>query len=373
MDGPSGNGQREDVLAAVYAWVVAERRLADADLARLVADLGLPAADCGQAIAFLEERHVLVRDGDTVTAASPDVAIAALVGPRESAHREAELTLLDERGRLDRLRARLSALTPVYSDLTRDGGTPGVDVIEDMHAVRALISDLTATCESEIMACQPGGGRPPAALADALPRDLGLLRRGIILRSLYQHTARFHAPTQDYAESVLAAGSQIRTVAEIPGQMIIVDRRTAFLPHVRHDGAIVVREPSILAYLSSAFEQAWNLGTPYQTGPSAARMAVTEIKSSILTLMANGLKDDVIAKRMGLSVRACRGHIADLMELFGARSRFQAGVIAAGLGLLEPKGAGGAGAADANGAGGAADAGDAGDAGKKAAAPPPVR
>jgi DNA-binding CsgD family transcriptional regulator len=102
-------------------------------------------------------------------------------------------------------------------------------------------------------------------------------------------------------------------------------------------------------------------------------MAVTEIKSSILTLMANGLKDDVIAKRMGLSVRACRGHIADLMELFGARSRFQAGVIAAGLGLLEPKGAGGAGAADANGAGGAAGAGDAGDAGKKAAAPPPVR
>ena len=118
---------------------------------------------------------------------------------------------------------------------------------------------------------------------------------------------------------------------------------------MRHQfGAIVVGEPSILAYLCSAFEQSWNLGTPYQTGPSAARMAVTEIKSAILTLMANGLKDDVIAKRMGLSVRACRGHIAELMETFGARSRFQAGVIAAGLGLLEPKGAGGTPETDAN-------------------------
>ena len=67
-------------------------------------------------------------------------------------------------------------------------------------------------------------------------------------------------------------------------------------------------------------------------------MAVTEVKASILTLLANGLKDDVIAKRMGLSVRACRGHVADLMHTFGARSRFQAGVIAARLGLLDEKG-----------------------------------
>lgn len=343
MDGPSGTGQGEEVLAAVYAWVVAERRPGEADLARLPAEVGHGEPECRAALELLQERHVLVRDGEALAAASPEVAIAALVGPRESAHRRAEMDLLAERGRTDLLRARLAALTPVYSELERADGSPGVDVIEDMHAVRALISNLTATCDREIMACQPGGGRPPAALADALPRDLALLRRGIVLRSLYQHTARFHVPTQDYAESVLAEGSQIRTVAEIPGQMIVVDQRIAFLPHVRHQfGAIVVREPSILAYLCSAFEQAWNLGTPYQTGPSAARMAVTEIKTSILTLMANGLKDDVIAKRMGLSVRACRGHIAELMETFGARSRFQAGVIAAGLGLLEPKGAGAA-------------------------------
>ncbi|MBC3840412.1 hypothetical protein GXW82_09830 [Streptacidiphilus sp. 4-A2] len=121
------------------------------------------------------------------------------------------------------------------------------------------------------MACQPGGGRPPGALADALPRDLDLLRRGITLRSLYQHTARFHAATQSYAETVLAAGSQIRTVADLPGQMIIIDRQTAFLPHRKfRSGAIIVREPSILDHLCSTFEQAWNLGTPYQTGPSAS-------------------------------------------------------------------------------------------------------
>ena len=148
-----------------------------------------------------------------------------------------------------------------------------------------------------------------------------------------------YLPNIEADSAVLAEGSQIRIVAEIPGRMIVIDRRTAFLPHVRHEfGAIVVREPSILAYLCAAFEQSWNLGTPYQTGPSAARTAVAEIRSAILTLLADGLKDDVIAKRMGLSVRACRGHIAELMETFGARIRFQTGVIAAGLGLLDAKG-----------------------------------
>jgi hypothetical protein len=332
-----GTGHDDEILATVYAWVVAERRLTGDGLPAMAREIGREEGSCQEAVDVLVARHVLVDGPAGLVAASPDIAVAALVGPRENAHRQAELELMAERGRTAQLRTRIAALAPVYSEQLRGKTPAGVDTVEDMHAVRALITDLTSTCESEIMACQPGGGRPSAVLAEALPRDLDLLDRGIVLRSLYQHTARFHLPTQAYAEAVLAAGSQIRTVAEIPGRMIIVDRRTAFLPHAEHEsGAVIVREPSVLAYLCTAFEQSWNLGTPYQTGPSAAQMAVTEIKSAILMLLANGLKDDLIAKRVGLSVRACRGHIADLMEAFGARSRFQAGVIAARSGVLEP-------------------------------------
>ncbi|GAA1958186.1 LuxR family transcriptional regulator [Catenulispora subtropica] len=332
-----GTGHDEDLLASVYAWIVAERRLVDGGVAAMAEQFGCGERECQEAVDALLARHILIAGPEGVVAASPDVAIAALVGPRENAHREAELELMAERGRTAQLRTRLAALAPVYSDQLREGGVAGIDTIADMHAVRALIADLTATCESEVMACRPGGGRPPAALADALPRDLALLRRGVVLRSLYQHTARFHLPTQAYAEAVLAEGAQIRTVAEIPGLMIVVDRRMAFLPHAEHEsGAVIVREPSVVAYLCAAFEQSWNLGSPFQTGPSAAHTAVAEIESAILMLLANGLEDDVIAKRIGLSLRACRGHIADLMEGFGARSRFQAGVIAAKSGLLEP-------------------------------------
>ncbi|MFC1420229.1 helix-turn-helix transcriptional regulator [Streptacidiphilus cavernicola] len=328
----------DTVLPDVYAWAVAQRHITPDDVPRMADELGHDAAVCHAALTELTRRHVLLPDGDGYLAASPDLAITALVGPRESAHRETERQLAAAREQTSHLRHRLTELTPLYLDRNQHGTAPGIDALTDKFAVRALISDLTAGCDKEIMACQPGGGRPPAALADALPRDLELLRRGVELRSLYQHTARFHAPTQQYAEAVLQAGSRIRTVAEIPCQMIVIDRRTAVLPHHEYRyGAVIVRDPSILAYLCTTFEQAWNLGAPYQTGPSAARSAVTEIKAAILTLMANGLKDEVIAKRMGLSVRACRGHIADLLSTLNAHSRFQAGVIAERDGLLEPR------------------------------------
>ncbi|MFF7634637.1 hypothetical protein ACFZB9_15980 [Kitasatospora sp. NPDC008050] len=42
----------------------------------------------------------------------------------------------------------------------------------------------------------------------------------------------------------------------------------------------------------------------------------------------------MIAERAGLSVRSCRRHIAELMDRLGARSRFQAGVIAVQRGLI---------------------------------------
>jgi DNA-binding CsgD family transcriptional regulator len=328
-----------DILADVYAWAVARLRISPDDIPLIAREVGCSADECRDVVAELTSRHVLTTGPDGLVPASPEVAIATLVGPREGAHRQAEIDLAAERDRTAQLRSRLAALTSVYLEPRHLTASSGVDVLEDKFAVRALIADLTATCEMEIMACQPGGGRPVAALADAQPRDLELLGRGITLRSLYQHTARFHPPTQDYAATVIAAGSQIRSAAEVPGQMIVIDRQTAFLPHREHRyGAVVVREPSILDYLCSTFEQAWNLATPYQTGPLAAHSAVTDIKGSILTLMANGLKDEVIAKRIGLSVRACRRHIGDLLDMLDARSRFQAGVIATRNGMLEPDG-----------------------------------
>jgi DNA-binding NarL/FixJ family response regulator len=51
--------------------------------------------------------------------------------------------------------------------------------------------------------------------------------------------------------------------------------------------------------------------------------------------MADGEKDEAISRRLSISVRTCRRHIADYMAQVGATSRFQAGVIASRNGHLD--------------------------------------
>ena len=63
-----------------------------------------------------------------------------------------------------------------------------------------------------------------------------------------------------------------------------------------------------------------------------------ELTAQILRLMAAGEKDAAISRRLCISVRTCRRHIADYLARVGATSRFQAGVIAARAGHLDGSG-----------------------------------
>ncbi|MGI5530482.1 response regulator transcription factor [Streptomyces syringium] len=60
-----------------------------------------------------------------------------------------------------------------------------------------------------------------------------------------------------------------------------------------------------------------------------------ELDHTIVRLLAAGLKDEAIARRLGMSLRTARRHIADIMETLGAESRFQAGMLAARAGMTD--------------------------------------
>ncbi|MFH8516999.1 response regulator transcription factor [Streptomyces gelaticus] len=54
----------------------------------------------------------------------------------------------------------------------------------------------------------------------------------------------------------------------------------------------------------------------------------------VLRLLAEGLTDDAIARRLGCSVRTVRNDVAAAMVALDARSRFQAGARAMQAGLI---------------------------------------
>ncbi|MEC4575008.1 LuxR family transcriptional regulator [Streptomyces virginiae] len=292
----------------------------------LAAALGLSEDHTERAAAELVRHRLLAHDPDGTRArwraVSPYTAAAELVGPEENRLRRRLETL-------ERTRARLSSLIPLYEETYRRGADSGaVEVVEARDRVMLLISDAAARCTQEVLTVQPGGGRPPGYLERALPRDLEMLGRGVRLQTLYQHTARYSPGTQEYVRAVSAAGAEVRTLGELFGKMLVFDRATAFLPVWDNpDAAVVLREPSAVAFLCSVFANAWSLAEPFSASYTATTS--TQLQDTIAGRLADGAKDELIARRLGMSLRTCRRHIAELMDELGAESRFQAGYLLA--------------------------------------------
>ncbi|WP_189594504.1 helix-turn-helix domain-containing protein [Streptomyces massasporeus] len=215
----------------------------------------------------------------------------------------------------------------------------GVHLLKDLHKIRLLLEETAERCRFEVLTAQPGGVRNPEVLADALPRDRRMLERGVSMRTLYQRTTRYNQPARAYVEEVTALGAEVRTSTELFNRLIIFDRETAFIPdHTDPAAAVVIREPSIVAFLLDVFERSWQAGDAFDTGSNdreSSRSISGDVKRSILKLLAEGLKDEVIARRLGMSVRTCRKHIAAIMLQLGATSRFQGGYVTHRLGLLD--------------------------------------
>lgn len=317
-----------------YAHLLAEGA---ATLESVGAALGLSARQLQEAVDELLDHRLATREPEpdrepeparagtsgTLRAVSPSTAAAELIGPEEGRLRRR----LDA---LARARARLEALRPLYEQANLRRRAPdAVEVVGPRDRVDLLVAHAAAHCAQEVLAVRPGGVRLPRPLAEDEPaRDLELLERGVRLRVLYQHTARHSRDAQRYAGAVGGAGGEVRTLDGLSGGLLVFDRSVAFLP-VPDDpeSAVVVREPSVVAYMATVFCHMWQGAEPF--APGYTEVTETGLRDAIVRLLASGAKDEVIARRLGMSLRTCRRRVSELMDELGASSRFQAGYLLA--------------------------------------------
>jgi DNA-binding NarL/FixJ family response regulator len=69
-------------------------------------------------------------------------------------------------------------------------------------------------------------------------------------------------------------------------------------------------------------------------GGGSARAELTDRELEVLTLLGEGLDVTVIAKRLGITVNTCRGHVKNLLVKLGSHSQLEAVVEAVHQGLL---------------------------------------
>ncbi|GAA4304716.1 helix-turn-helix transcriptional regulator [Streptomyces venetus] len=213
-----------------------------------------------------------------------------------------------------------------------------ITVLEGGERINAALNIATSQCQKEMLTLQPSDRVSERSLLQGMKRDRPLIERGVRIRTVYQHTARYNPEQLTYSARLADGKAEYRTIDELVERLIICDETVAFIP-IRDDQqvALELRHPGIIRYLIKVFEFMWNRAvplsetTPYEIAPDG----ITEIQYSIAKLLVEGHVDEAIARRLGMNVRTCRAHIAKLASLLGSGSRAQLGYLIAQSGILE--------------------------------------
>jgi DNA-binding CsgD family transcriptional regulator len=296
----------------------------------LAAALGRTADELDKPITRLAEMGLLrSEDRGALRAISPMLAEATVLGAED-------LELAARRAMLESRRNAIRRLVPEWNTALEPAvRETSVDVITDPAKIGNVLMHYADQCREELLSVAPG--RLPKTRIDTRTRIANLysLRRGIKIRALYQHTAIRDRHTRSYLTEMADNGAKIRFAAAVPGRSLVIDRDVALLPipgsKPGAQGLAVVRESNVIAWVVATFEQLWAEALPYEevVAHSGDDAQLDQTRAAILRLMAEGEKDEAISRRLSISVRTCRRHIAEYMAQVGATSRFQAGVIAA--------------------------------------------
>ncbi|MFJ5230345.1 hypothetical protein ACIQBJ_10650 [Kitasatospora sp. NPDC088391] len=225
------------------------------------------------------------------------------------------------------LTAGLRDLGDAFSELNGGGEAGGkIEYVHGFTAIDQRLGMLVENCSHELLTAQPGGGRSAETLRAVIDRDLGVLQRGGITRSIYQPSARYSSPTLDYVETMTAAGSQIRTLGEPFSILIIADRKTAVIPGSEDmKQAAFIKDQAVVSYLLQVFESLWERAIPFHASREVPPQVLSSLRRQIIRSMAQGVGHRVIARNLGLSERTLARHIAEMREDYGVDTLFQLG------------------------------------------------
>lgn len=276
------------------------------------------------AVTRLEELGFVTRlpgSPTRLTATRPEVAVGALV-----ARRTEELS--DAVQGAQQLSARFPKEVRARPDEL-------VEVVVGRAAVAARFVQLTQGVRADLLVLD----RPPYAqnVAAANTSETDVLGQGVSVRGIYAPEA-FELPgAYDQAMAAVRAGEDARVHGDVPLKLAIADRAEAILPLAGDgvvDSALVIRAPTVVSALVRLFELLWTQAWPLPVWDRSATPGPTSaVDHELLALLATGIKDEAIARDLGISVRTLGRRVGRLLDSLGVRTRFQAGLHAGRDGL----------------------------------------
>lgn len=176
------------------------------------------------------------------------------------------------------------------------------------------------------------------------PIELHHLAKGVAHRVLYDQEAIQARSNLEELRDGIEAGEEARVTGELPMRMMLIDDAFGMFPlhdgGLIADGLLIVHPCAMLAALSALFETIWRTAPPlldWMTRKDERQIPSAppdESLAVIAGLLAAGLSDQAIARHLGISARTLARHIQRLMTVLGAKTRYQAGMLAARRGWI---------------------------------------
>lgn len=295
--------------------------------------LALPAKSVASTLRLLERKglvSVIPGRPTRFAAVAPDIAL--------------EVLLVAKQQELERVRARSAELVEEFRARAAKGGSKEfVEIVRGREAIFQAFQNIQLAAHEEIRIFD----RPPYAHRESQaivnPFELERLANGIAYRVIYDRSALDHPSQFEVLDQHVEAGEEARIISQLPMKLVVADRFVAMVPLyangdgptlLRNEEALVVHPGALLDCLVQTFEILWERARPFRLQAAAEDDGVSQQDRRIIELMSSGLKDEAIARHLGMGTRSVRRRIAAMMESLGAETRFQAGIEAGRAGWV---------------------------------------
>ncbi|MFE7572948.1 LuxR C-terminal-related transcriptional regulator, partial [Streptomyces sp. NPDC057539] len=222
----------------------------------------------------------------------------------------------------------------------RAHGRPPAERVSGRAGIDRVLDDLLQATEREALALclEPGPGRSAPGLHPVQTRQA--LRRGVRVSVVCGQTSLEDPVRRGYLTQLQKDGVRVRLGCTASLRLAVFDRTTAVLVTSDVREALVLPGTALADGLIGLFQICWENALPLpaaSTDPSTAWQGVVSVRHrAVLRMMANGVKDETVARRLGVSRRTLTRMMGEIMLDLGVENRFEAGARAARLGLLGP-------------------------------------
>lgn len=204
--------------------------------------------------------------------------------------------------------------------------------LEGLDEITAAAEAIEARVRTSLRAIVAGGPRLEYIIAGTHHAAIDPGDGPPIVREAIVDVSGFvSSDGEDQFASRASLGYDVRTGQNLPFNLLIIDDEVAIIDttnRVRSGaGSLLVQNPVLVEILTSYFQRLHATAMPISAPEGGSWLGDRD--RQVLTLMAAGLPDASIARRLGLSQRTIERRVAGVMGRLDATTRFQAGVKAA--------------------------------------------